>query len=721
MQTWYQPEQATVESALLEDLSIDEPWALIERFTTLVRESSSEDEREAARYITARLEALGVPHTVYEPDLFLSVPISASVEVEDQRLRAKTPSMAVSTDEEGVTGEVVYVSSNRPGGLDTLFHFSNGDEVDVRGKIVLTDGYAFPVAVRHYEERGAIAQIFINPGVDIHWGICTTIWGAPDLDSAPRQPKVPVAAINRPDGEALKAKAQAGRTVVTVRTQHKQGWFPCPVIVAEIEGCEEPERFLLVHGHYDSWDVGIGDNAVGDGTLLELARVFHNHRDRLARSMKIAWWPGHSTGRYAGSTWFADTFALELDRNCIAQVDIDSPGCRWATEYHDISWMTETEDFCVQAIHDITGKEAFGERPHQAGDYSFNNIGLSGFFMLFSTMPKALREEKGYYPVGGCGANIAWHTENDRLEIADKDHLMRDLRVYVATLQRVLNNAIHPFDSPGCRWATEYHDISWMTEAEDFCVQAIHDITGKEAFGERPHQAGDYSFNNIGLSGFFMLFSTMPKALREEKGYYPVGGCGANIAWHTENDRLEIADKDHLMRDLRVYVATLQRVLNNAIHPFDFRKLGRAFRDTLNRYAEGTDGTVDFGPAFAALDHLQEALERLYQAVPGLANRPVSDPAVRAVNDVILELGRWLIPINYTRTGRFRTDPAVPIPPLPDLAPAQNLAATTGHERNVLRTHLLRGVNRVAWTFERAAKVIEAAYDLPRSELQGIG
>lgn len=586
MQTWYQPEQATVESALLEDLSIDEPWALIERFTTLVRESSSEDEREAARYITARLEALGVPHTVYKPDLFLSVPISASVEVEGQRLRAKTPSMAVSTGEEGITGEVVYVSSNRPEGLDTLFHFSNGGEVDVRGKIILTDGYAFPVAVGHYQERGAIAQIFINPGVDIHWGICTTIWGAPDLDSAPRQPKVPVASINRPDGEALKAKVQAGRTVVTVRTQHKQGWFPCPVIVAEIEGCEEPERFLLVHGHYDSWDVGIGDNAVGDGTLLELARVFHNHRDRLARSMKIAWWPGHSTGRYAGSTWFADTFALELDRNCIAQVDIDSPGCRWATEYHDISWMTETEDFCVQAIHDITGKEAFGERPHQAGDYSFNNIGLSGFFMLFSTMPKALTEEKGYYPVGGCGANIAWHTENDLLEIADKDHLMRDLRVYVATLQRVLNNAIHPFD---------------------------------------------------------------------------------------------------------------------------FRKLGRAFRDTLNQYAEGTDGAVDFGPAFVALDHLQEALERLYQAVPGLADRPVSDPAVRAVNDVILELGRWLIPINYTRTGRFRTDPAVPIPPLPDLAPAQNLAATTGHERNVLRTHLLRGVNRVAWTFERAAKVIEAA------------
>jgi len=34
----------------------------------------------------------------------------------------------------------------------------------------------------------------------------------------------------------------------------------------------------------------------------------------LRRSVKIAWWPGHSTGRYAGSTWFTDAFALDLDR-----------------------------------------------------------------------------------------------------------------------------------------------------------------------------------------------------------------------------------------------------------------------------------------------------------------------------------------------------------------------------------------------------------------------
>ena len=68
-------------------------------------------------------------------------------------------------------------------------------------------------------------------------------------------------------------------------------------------------------------------------------------------------------------------------------------------------------------------------------------------------------------------------------------------------------------------------------------------------------------------------------------GYYPVGGCGANIAWHTENDQLEIADKENLMRDLRVYATALQRLLNNPLHPYNFRNLTAEFKGTLDTYA----------------------------------------------------------------------------------------------------------------------------------------
>jgi N-acetylated-alpha-linked acidic dipeptidase len=586
MESLYQPAKAALEEKLLGELSLDVPWALIERFTTLVRESGSEDERIAAQYISERLSDLGVPHQVHRPELFLSVPVSASLEVDGQPLRAKAPSCASTTGPAGVTGEVVYLKRRASKSVGDFFDFSAEGATDVAGKIVLLEGMSVPKAVWELKQRGAMGQVYINPGVDIHWGTCTTVWGAPDLDSDPRQPKTPVVNINRPDGDALIKQLQEGRVTATIRTEMREGWFECPVIVADIKGQVEPERFMLVHGHLDSWDVGIGDNAVGNATLLELARVFHRQRDHLARSLKIAWWTGHSTGRYAGSTWFADTFGLELARNCIAQVNIDSPGCRWATEYYD---------------------------------------------------------------------------------------------------------------------------ISWMTEAEDFCIKAIKDVTGQEAVGERPHQAGDYSFNNIGISGFFMLLSTMPKELLKEKGYYPVGGCGANIAWHTENDTLEIADRDNLGRDLQVYVATLQRVLNNPIHPFDFRKLAAEFRSTLDRYSEGAKDKVDFSAAYQALVTLQSELNKLYEKISSLQDKPVGNAEVRRVNEAILELGRILIPINYTRQGRFRNEPAVSIPPLPDIASAQELKEAEGHRQQVLRTHTVRGLNRVAWAFEQAAEAIRRA------------
>ena len=588
MQTLYEAKQAGVESALLDSLAPQEPWSLIERFTSLVRESSSEDERIAFDYIAERLDALGIKHEMHMPELFLSVPVRSSLMAGDRSFRAKSPGFSISTPPTGVSGEMVRIEGFAAGRSVDFFDFSPTTETDVRGKIVVVDGFGGPPPVAYFESKGAIGAIFINPGVDIHWGICTTIWGAPDLDNYQRQPGIPVLSINRPDGEDLLAKLDAGETSATLHTKMKEGWFACPCLVAEVEGAIEPERFVLAHGHVDSWDVGIGDNAVGDATLLELARIFHENRDQLARSLRIAWWSGHSTGRYGASTWYADAFGLDLARNCVAQMNIDSPGCRWATEYRDVTMMTEVADFAIQSIADATGKPATGARPHQAGDYSFNNIGISGLFMLLSSMP-------------------------------------------------------------------------------------------------------------------------LEKAA--EMGYYAVGGCGANIAWHTENDTIEIADKDNLMRDLRVYAVSLQRLLNNPLHPYDFRQLTAEFNQTLDTYAAAAGDNADFGPAYAALSDLNGALDGFYAAADDLADAAVDDPRVRAYNDALLGMGRELILINYTRMGRFRNEPAVRVPELPDLAPALDMAGADDHMRRLTRTHLLRGVNRVAWAFETAANMARAAQE----------
>ena len=73
--------------------------------------------------------------------------------------------------------------------------------------------------------------------------------------------------------------------------------------------------------------------------------------------------------------------------------------------------------------------------------------------------------------------------------------------------------------------------------------------------------------------------------------------------------------------------------------------------------------------------------------------------------------GRILVPINYTRKGRFRTEPAVPVAKLPDLAAATKLADATPHEQNVIKTHLVRGMNRVGAAFEDATDVIRRAVE----------
>ena len=122
----------------------------------------------------------------------------------------------------------------------------------LRGKIVVSEGFAFPQKIREFEELGAIGVIAVNPGVDIHWGICTSIWGTPDLDDLPRKPSIPVAAVNNPDGRELIALAGSGEQV-TLATRLEEGWYRQKLPVVEIQGGERarevraparPLRFL---------------------------------------------------------------------------------------------------------------------------------------------------------------------------------------------------------------------------------------------------------------------------------------------------------------------------------------------------------------------------------------------------------------------------------------------------------------------------------------------
>ena len=565
----------------VEAVSLDAPWELTELFATLPR-CHPQDVNASCDALVERLARHGVPVEVLMSDLYLSIPGEAQVRTATGALRAK-PSAFSRHVPGGLEAELVYVPAAYSKSISTLFQRNFDSSASARerieGRIVVSEGYATPQKMREFEQAGAVGVVAINPGRDIHWGICTTIWGAPELDDLHRKPRIPVVAVNHEDGQRLIALAAQAQSATLV-THLEEGWFAQKLPVVTIPGNSGSDDFVLLHGHYDSWDVGVGDNATGDATLLEIARVLWKHRTHLQRSVRIAWWPGHSTGRYAGSTWFADRFAADLDAHCVAQINCDSPGCRWASEYRNVSWMKETEAY-AQAV--------------------------------------------------------------------------------------------------------------------------IQQVAGLPSQGERPHRAGDYSFNNIGISSLMMLSSTIPQAVAAEKGYYAVGGCGGNIGWHTENDTLEIADREVMLRDIRVYLGLVVGIANARILPFDWRAITQEFQETLARCQTSVGAAYSLAASRDALQELDAALQQFYQAV---LVRAISDTAA---NDAIRRLARILVPINHTLQPRFGHDPASAMPALPGLDVAHRWATLPEELQGFALTQIRRGENKLLAALRQARRELQLA------------
>ena len=296
MEWAYQAFDEAVVREGLENVALAEPWSLIERFADLVRESGSSDEREAAEYIADRLSSYGLEPQLYEPDLYLSVPRSAALEViepDPTELPCKTPAFSLSTGEGGLVGDLVEISTDEVRTTGELFTAEAVVDEHVAGNFVLAQGYAMPKVVRQIERAGAAAAIFVNPG-HAHEGIITSIWGTPSLSDREHIPEIVVLTVSEATGVELRRRLAGGGCRIRVRTDLFRGWAACPVVVVDMPGAS-PD-FVFIHGHYDSWHQGIGDNAVGNAALLEVARACTTVRDKLYRGIRVAWWPGHSTG-----------------------------------------------------------------------------------------------------------------------------------------------------------------------------------------------------------------------------------------------------------------------------------------------------------------------------------------------------------------------------------------------------------------------------------------
>ncbi|MEE9610554.1 MAG: hypothetical protein V3W19_04840, partial [Desulfatiglandales bacterium] len=159
-----EPGNTSLEKAIPDEITSDEPWKLVEKFSTIVRLSGTDEERKAIDYLISRLDALGIPYAVYEPEIYMSLPLAAEMNIVSEAgetLPCKNPAFSVSGT---IEGDLIYVPADLASGIGDFFDTGGSTaRVDVRGKIIMTDGISTPRAAKEYEDRGAIAQIYINP------------------------------------------------------------------------------------------------------------------------------------------------------------------------------------------------------------------------------------------------------------------------------------------------------------------------------------------------------------------------------------------------------------------------------------------------------------------------------------------------------------------------------------------------------------------------------
>nr|WP_315594496.1 M28 family peptidase [uncultured Cupriavidus sp.] len=430
------------ERQLMSSVSTAIGWSLVEEFSRTRREHPDEV-RKGAEILLAKLREAGLDPHVHDPEIHLVLPVNVSLTVGGKSFRSKamagsptTPAFEARLIHLPARHAVQRVHTNDPAVLFGKHYTTESLREKVRGKVVLTNGLSNPGRSELLENLGALAVIAINPGEHVHWGASSTVWGSPTLDDLDRLPKIPSLSVANPDGPALIAAAEAGDSV-RIEVESLSGWFRQPIPEVRIRGRESDGRFVLMHGHYDSWDVGVGDNATGNAVLLEAARALKACPPK--HDVRILWWPGHSAGRYAGSTWYADAFAHELHHDCIVHLNCDSPGSKDATYYGSIRGMAEAQDVVATVVRDLFDQECELERPSRGGDYSFNNLGVSGALLASSMVPPEERQRRGWYSVGGNGGSPTWHTEADTLEVADRIILENDTRLYTLLAARIAN------------------------------------------------------------------------------------------------------------------------------------------------------------------------------------------------------------------------------------------------------------------------------------------
>jgi carboxypeptidase Q len=217
---------------------------------------------------------------------------------------------SVGTGPEGITADVMVVRN---------FEDLDKRAADVKGKIVLFNvpftNYGETVqyrttgpsrAVRH----GAVAMLVRAVGPT---GLRTPHTGSTTY--AADAPSIPAAAIPVEDAERFQRLQNRGvRIRVTLTMEaHFEADAESFNVVGELTGRELPNEVVVMGGHWDSWDVGVGATDDGGGCVVtwEALRLMKSLGLRPRRTVRVVLWTNEENG-LRGGNGYRDQHKAEL-------------------------------------------------------------------------------------------------------------------------------------------------------------------------------------------------------------------------------------------------------------------------------------------------------------------------------------------------------------------------------------------------------------------------
>ena len=139
-------------------------------------------------------------------------------------------------------------------------------------------------------------------------------------------PKIPAVALSAEDTEMLERLLARGQKVAVSLELgcETQGDVESANVVAELRGREKADELVVLGGHLDSWDLGLGAIDDGAGVVIawEAVRLMKELELRPRRTLRVVFWMNEENG-LRGGTGYAEQHAAEAGKHVVA---IESDG-----------------------------------------------------------------------------------------------------------------------------------------------------------------------------------------------------------------------------------------------------------------------------------------------------------------------------------------------------------------------------------------------------------